>query len=313
MDHVMRQGYSLSNAAGTCKSLTKVKELATSAVTEILVGTIANHRRQGNPGDNYHRTKDGATINCMGVKTYGYHYYAKHLPQMREIAHRNGKTVALSIIALEPEDTLELGRLATLSKMNALELDAGCGNLQERGSKKRMLSFDLKNLEIHLSHLLQLRRESHHHLEVRVKLAPYSDPVLLAEVADLIGSRGTSLNRIGIVTANTFANAFIFKRQDGILKPAIEYGNHLGGLGGDPYRAIGLGQVAQFRAHLTDHPIWGVGGISHGDHIWEYLALGAKGVQVGSAYYDSKDPEIFYRLVEELFYCPRIPNYKIAA
>lgn len=308
MDITMPAGYSLSNAAGTCKLLTDVQRLAPSAVTEILVGTIARPWRKGNQGDNYYRDEDGSTINSMGVKSYGYNYYAQHLPHMVEIAHQNNKKISVSILPFQDEDMALLCRLAMLNKVDAIEIDAGCGNLWSGGKQKRILSYDLEQLQKLLLCLLELRMESRHPLQIRVKLAPYLDHVLMAEAAALIGSLGTPSMRVVIVTANAQSGAYMFKREGGILVPAIGFGNHLGGFGGDPYRAVALGQIAQFRQLLPNHPLVGVGGISTGEHIWEYLQFRVEGVQVGSAYYHSKDPEIFSRIVEELSYCPRIPK-----
>lgn len=128
--------------------------------------------------------------------------------------------------------------------------------------------------------------------EVRVKLSPYSDPVLLAEVADALEDK-----EVTIVTCNTFANAWMFREEDN--RPAIEFGKHLGGYGGVGMKPIALGQVAQFREHLPNHHIIGVSGIETGRDMWDYLQVGANEIQVGSAYYFTENPRIFSDILTE--------------
>ncbi len=304
MSDIIPQTFSLSNAAGTCKTLADVQKLARSGVTAILVGSGTVPYQPGNPGTNHYQGRDGAGVNSLGLPNLGRDYYAEHLPEMREIAHATGKKLDFSFAPFSLEDTDRYAAIANLAKVDSLELNAGCPNAWAKGKQKKILSFHPRLLEKHLEILIAARTASRHPLTIRVKLSPYSDPAVLARVAKMIGRLGTPRNRIVIVTANTFPNAYMFTEREDELQPAIPFGEHLGGWSGDPYRAIVLGQVAQYRKILPDHPIIGVGGISRGRHIWEYLHFKVQGVQIGSAYYYTDNPRIFSDLLEELFSYP---------
>lgn len=307
MAHLLPHHFLLSNAAGICKTLADVKKLSVSAVTEILVGSITRDMLPGNPGTNHYQAQDGASINSLGLPNPGLDYYIQNLAEMCEIAHGHDKKLGISIAPFSLDDTRALSHIATLFKVDTIELNAGCPNVWAKGRQKKILSFSPRLLEEHLKILLATKTHGRHPLCLRVKLSPYSDPTLLKRVALMVGKLSTRSRRISIVSANTFPNAYMFRaEEDSHRAPAILFGEHLGGFSGDPYRAIVLGQVAQFRKILPDHPIIGVGGISRGRHAYEYLAFKVSGIQIGSAYYYTENPRIFSDIFQDLLSYP--PN-----
>lgn len=221
---------------------------------------------------------------------------------MVEIAHKVGKKLAVSIAPIERGDPELLVALCIKARVDIIELNGGCPNVYAGGAQKRILSFDLYSLEEAVSVMVQYKSVHKWTGELRVKLPPYSDFVLLQEVAQLIGGLGGDCCRVTVVTSNTFPIGFLYQWQNNKLSPALTYGEGYGGLSGEGFRGFALGQVRQFRKHLSDsHSIIGVGGISIGRDILEFLDSGANEVQVGSLLYYATNPALAANnLLEEL-------------
>lgn len=274
----------LGNAAGTCKTLEDVRRLARSAVDVITLGSITVEYREGNPGTNHYQDEVGTSINSLGLPNLGsQQYYCNHLSAMREFAEKEGKQLSVSLAILQESDLEALTRLLSQNLIKIIELNAGCPNVWSGSKQKRILSFDPIALDTTIGLLVRLAPFAK---EIRVKLSPYSDPGLLAEVASML-----QCHPVTLVTSNTFANAFMF--QDSSFVPAIPFGKHLGGMAGMGMKPIVLGQVVQFRELLPQHKIIAVGEVNSGRDMFEYERVGANGVQIGTAYYFSENPRIF--------------------
>jgi dihydroorotate dehydrogenase (fumarate) len=82
-----------------------------------------------------------------------------------------------------------------------------------------------------------------------------------------------------------------------INSPQIPYG--LAGVAGSALKPISLGQVQQFRTLLPESfDIIGVGGISTGRDVLDYLRAGADSVQVGTHYFQN-GPRVFSEILQE--------------
>jgi len=292
MTITLPQNFSIGNAAGVCKSLDLVDQMARSGLTEITLGSITVKQRSVNsPGTVHFQTESGASINALGMPNLGATTYADLLQQMVKIAHASGKLLAVSIAPLQTDDLQILLSLCVKARVDIIELNAGCPNVWDEGQQKRILSFDLKYLSHSLQTMLERKSVGGWSGELRVKLSPYSDPGLLAEVAKMIGSMGSKKYRITVVTCNTFPNALMFDDTKEISQKALTFGEGYGGYSGQGYLPIALGQVQQFRKHLSDqHRIIGVGGISSGRDVIEHVLTGANGVQIGAALYYANNP-----------------------
>lgn len=273
----------LGNAAGTCKTIADVEKLARSAVNVITLGSITVEPREGNLGTNHYQDEAGTSINSLGLPNPGTQYYYDHLSTMRELAEEEGKQLSVSLAVLQESDLEVLTKLLSQSLIKIIELNTGCPNVWSGNKQKRILSFDPIALDTTIGLLVRLAPFAE---EIRVKLSPYSDPGLLAEVASILRQ-----HPITLVTSNTFANAFMF--QDSSFIPAIPFGKHLGGMAGMGMKPIVLGQVVQFRELLPQHRIIAVGEVNSGRDMFECERVGANGVQIGTAYYFSENPRIF--------------------
>lgn len=283
----------IGNAAGTCKTERHFELLLQSAADIITIGPITLHPREYNPGNNEYQNNIGGSINSHGLPSEGKIHYRKHLPEFLRMAEDFGKLVSVSLPPIDKVEGSERDDIEIVTAMcldagvRIIEMNAGCGNVWKGSKQKRILSFQPEALEHMIDKLLGIIRRAAVHAELRVKLSPYSDPVLLAEIASMLFTRN-----VAVVTSNTFANAYMF-REDIDHRPAIEFGKHLGGYGGKGMKPIALGQVAQFREYLPDHKIIGVSGIENGRDMWEFDQVGADEMQIGSAWYFTEDPRIF--------------------
>ena len=275
------------NAAGTCKSLEDVQRFVRSDVSAILVGSITMESRQGNEGNVYHKTPHYA----LGMPNRGKTYYRSILPQMVILAHAAGKSLGVSVAGFNSDEYGQLTELCLESGVDFIELNLGCPNIWEGGVQKRIVSFDPMSVANVLS---TVEHDFPNNVTLGVKLSPYSDPELLRDVAQIIGDEPSPVEYVA--TSNTFPNGFAF---DGTGHSAI--GVERAGVSGEAMKAIGMGQVDQFREYLpVSIAIVGVGGIFGGQDVVDYLHIGAAAVQVSTAYWNAnEDVSIFGRILAE--------------
>ncbi len=272
----------LMNAAGTCKTLRDVENLARSAVSAIVVGSITSQARMGNEGQVYWPGQT-YSLNSLGMPNPGGDYYGENLPHMVELAHAAGKPLAVNVAGFKPAEYGELAQLAHNGGADFIELNLGCPNVWDDGDQKRIASFDPSGIAAILAEIERRVPDNH---PVGVKLSPYSDPGMLAEVAQTIKELPISY----VATTNTFPNAFVLDENG---KPVINVG--LAGMSGAAIKPVGLGQVKQLRQLLPDSvQLVGVGGIANGRDMLDYLRVGACATQAATAYWNSNEnPGVF--------------------
>lgn len=109
-----------------------------------------------------------------------------------------------------------------------------------------------------------------------VKLSVYSDPGFRREVAHLM----KELDVPCVTLCNTFPDVLELKEFAPTLNPKIKGI----GLGGEAMRWITQGHVWEFRQILKpEQDIIAIGGVSTGEHVVNYQALGAKVVEMTTA------------------------------
>src|SRR3989344_4134259 len=285
----IRLEHPLMNAAGTCKMLEDVKELSRSATAAVMVGSITVEPRTGNAGDVYW-AGPMFSLNSLGLPNRGAPYYREVLPEMVAVAHGEGKPLFVSVAGFSPEEYTDLAELAFRGGADLVGLNLGCSNVWQGSGQKRIACFD-PALVAEVLRLVEERVGAD--AKVSVKISPFSDPFALAEVAQVIGASKVAK---AVTTVNTFPNAFSYNGT----KPRIAPGGGLAGLAGPAMKQIGLGQVRQLRSLLPEHiQIIGVGGITRGLDIREYLDSGAVATQVATAYLDQHE-KVFFSLLDQL-------------
>jgi dihydroorotate dehydrogenase (NAD+) catalytic subunit len=130
-------------------------------------------------------------------------------------------------------------------------------------------------------------------LPVGAKLSCDAQPI--EAVASAVAEAGADW----VVIANTVRGAGI---DITTRRPLLSSGT--GGYSGSPVRPIALAAIMAVRTELPSLPIVGCGGVSHGDHVAEYLLAGASAVAVGSAHF--ADAGVAERITRQLKrYCDR--------
>jgi dihydroorotate dehydrogenase (fumarate) len=284
------------NAAGTCKLLEggdhDVYELARSATSAVMIGSITLDPREGNSGDVYSFDQAlGISLNSLGLPCRGREYYAKHLPIMIKVAHDAGKALFVSVAGFSTTQFYKLADVAFTGGADLVEVNFGCPNVWQNGQQHRIFSFD----EEAIGEALRLiQKDQGKDARVAVKLSPFSDPFKLAEVARVIAE----FEAVKVVTStNTFANGFLFA-EGNRSRPRISV--NYAGFAGPAMKPIGLGQVRQLRTLLPERiQIMGVGGVTSGDDVRDYLAVGASAVQTATAFLQS-EPGLFSKILEDL-------------
>ena len=258
----------MNAACSIAKTPEDIKALCQTSAGAVLIGSITRLARDGNAEP---RWFDGDTyaLNSFGMPNAGADYYTSTLPGLTTTIHESGKAAILSIAGFSVDDYAALARLADTSGVDLLELNFGCPNIRTDGAQKPIASFDINYMQAIVEAVAE--RTS---LPLLLKLSPYSNPHELLAVAEAIAAMP---NTAGVVTMNTFANAY--HEIDGQPVLAMEYG----GLSGRSLQPIALGQVRQFRNALPETiAVIGVGGIETTDDVRVFIAAGATAVQAAT-------------------------------
>ena len=276
------------NAAGTCRTADEVRRMARSAVSAVVVGSVTVLARPGNAGDVFW-TGPGHALNSLGLPNRGAAFYEDVVPAMAGVVHAAGKPLVLSAAGFGPDEYAALTGLAVRAGADLVELNLGCPNVVDGGVRHRIAAFDPDAV----AEACRAAAGQSGGVPFGVKLSPYSDPFLLADVAAAAASAGAGY----VVASNTFPNALAV-RPDG--RPVLTAG--LAGLSGPAMKPVGQGQVAQFRAALpAGVGVIGVGGITTGQDVLDYLAAGACAVQAATVFWDAaEDPGVYGGLLDGL-------------
>lgn len=289
----MSLAYPVMNAAGTCRSLEEVKKLAEADIAAIMVGSITMLPREGNAGTVWYPA-DGYSLNSIGLRNRGWDYYQEHLPRMVEIANANTKPLFVSVVGFAPDEYAMLTENAFKSGADLVELNLGCPNIWDEGKQKRIISFDPEAI----THVLQtVKRVVTLGARVSIKVSPYSDPIALQEcISAILDHPWVKL----ITSSNTFPNASEYEDD----KLVIDAANGFAGMAGKALKPIALGQVRQIKQVIekrhTQVSIIGVGGITCGKDVQDYLSAGAQLTQVATAYSRSEDRKVFSSILMEM-------------
>lgn len=271
----------IGNAAGFIKGPgTAFDDILRSPATDITIGSITIEPRAGNPGNTYLRTNEFNSVNALGLPNPGLAAAVAYAKDLECRAAEANKTLRWSVAGFSPEEYVRLSD--ELQDFGRIELNLGCPNVWSGGVQKRIPSFDIDLLE---EILRQVAHVMNDHFDV--KLSPYSDPWMIPQVAKLMGSFSMG----HVVTCNTFPNGFPVGENG---KP--ELGPGFGGVGGISLRYIAPGQVKMFAD--SGVKVIGVGGIVYAKDVEAFLAVGASGVQIGTAY--NGDAGIFQEILTGL-------------
>ncbi len=269
--------------AGVCKTPARTADWL--KVAPVVSGSYTPEQRNGNSGNlMWPMTIDELlTIIFYGLNGYG-------MPNMgfasaiKELARvHSEQPIIVSVAGFSVDDYIAgYNEFSNLRHIAAIELNLGCPNTQ--GDHPDITSFNLEAVRKILETLSAFQGKRHK--PIWLKFSPYSNPAELKRMAELVNGFKDAL-RLAVVTCNTFPNAYA---GDGLIDP----NNGMAGLSGPAMKPIARGQVKQFRQYLDERiDVIGVGGITTGDDIVDFLEAGASAVQITSLAHWAGDPRSF--------------------
>lgn len=239
----------------------------------IIVKGTTLKAREGNPYPRMAETPSGM-INAVGLQNKGVDYFVEHIyPQIKDLDTRILVNVSGSTI----DDYAETaGRLASLDKIPAIELNISCPNVKEGG-----MAFGTSCKSAAL--VVKAVRAAYPGTLI-VKLSPnVTDITEIARAVEAEGADSVSL-------INTLLGMAIdAERQRPVVSTVT------GGLSGPCVKPIALRMVWQV-FHAVKIPIIGLGGIMNATDAIEFLLAGARAIQVGTANFI--DPQITVKIVD---------------
>lgn len=264
--------------AGVCKTPRAAREWLT--VAPVVSGSYTPKPRDGNSGERLFHPDSvdmlkaiGFGLNSFGMPNMGFDAAA------REFTNYEGEhPLIFSVAGFSVEDYVKgVELLRNMPSVAAIELNFGCPNTEHN----KIMSFDTHSLDVLFGRLDESIGKA-----IWVKFSPYSDPGLLKEVAAVVNSAASAIS--AVVTCNTFASAYAGKNT---ISPM----GGLAGLSGSALKPIAMGQVVQFRQHLaTAIDVIGVGGVTIGNDVVDFLKAGAQAVQMTSLPFWLGNPRQFW-------------------
>lgn len=255
--------------AGVAKTAARAAEWR--KIGAIVCGSSTVNKSDGNSGKLFwpptfeEFTRVGFGLNSFGMPNLGFTTTSNQLAQQS-----SEQPVIASLAGFSVQDYIDgIIMFQEIAAIAAIELNFGCPN----SIHGEIMSFNSVDLE----HLFRSLSGTDSKKPIWVKFSPYSNPAELKRIAELVNKYSAYIQ--AVVTCNTFPKAYA-----GIGK-ITPFGG-LAGLSGPALKPIALGQVNQFRLHLESHiDVIGVGGITTGDDIVEFLDAGAQAVQIVSLAY----------------------------
>lgn len=227
------------------------------------------HPKEGNPGVRVWETASGM-LNSVGLENPGVHAFLEQecpywetLDTVR-IANLGGGCLedyieGARLIQANEDNRRKDGR----SAVDMIELNISCPNVKEGG-----MAFGIQTEEAQKV-VRAVRREVT--MPLIVKLSPGAERLTeMAYMCELEGADAVSL-------INTISAMKIDVR---LRKSVFRHG--YAGLSGPAIKPIALRMVHQV-SHAVNIPVIGIGGISSGEDIMEFIMAGAAAVQVGTA------------------------------
>jgi dihydroorotate dehydrogenase (NAD+) catalytic subunit len=245
------------------------------ALGAIVVKGLSLEPSRGHPAPRLLETAAGM-MNAIGLQNIGLRAFLEtKLPALRCC----GTAIVANCWGNVPEEYGEIAaRLSDAEGVAAVELNISSPNKREWG---RIIATDP---DMTRAVVRAARRRCR--LPLWVKLSPnVTDVTVFARIAEEEGADAVSL-------INTLlALAVDLDRR----RPALA--NRTGGLSGPAIKPVALRMVHD-TVRAVRIPVIGIGGITSGDDVLEFLLVGARAVQIGTASF--VDPGATVRIVREL-------------
>lgn len=212
-------------------------------------------------------------LNAIGLENIGLQVFlSDKLPQLKNYKTR----IIVNFFGDTVQQYVEMASaLSKEERIDALEMNVSCPNVEEGG-----LQFS-SNPTV-LRQLVEVTRKATDKFLI-VKLSPnVTDITVLARAAEDAGADALSV-------CNTFVG---MKLDLDSRKPYLA--NRTGGLSGPAIKPLALNLVYQ-TVRAVKIPVIGIGGIASSEDALEFLMVGAKAIQIGTANYI--DPTVTVKVV----------------
>ena len=226
----------------------------------VVVKGLSLKPRLGNPPPRIMETA-GGMLNAVGLQNIGVEaFVAEKLPFLRQF---DTKVIA-NIYGESDDEYRKVAQKLSLAKgVHALEVNISCPNVQKGG-----LSF---GADAKTAAMVTRKVKDATDLPVIVKLTPnVTDISAIAVAVEKAGA-----DAISLINTITGMSVDIFTQ-----KPRLK--NTTGGLSGPAIKPVALRMVWQVLQKVSI-PVIGIGGIMNAEDALEFLVLGAKAVQIGTA------------------------------
>ena len=228
--------------------------------------------KTGNPVPRVIETSSGM-LNAIGLENIGLQVFlSDKLPQLKNYKTR----IIVNFFGDTVQQYVEMASaLSKEERIDALEMNVSCPNVEEGG-----LQFSSDPTV--LRQLVEATRKATEKFLI-VKLSPnVTDITVLARAAEDAGADALSV-------CNTFVGMNLDLESG---KPYLA--NRTGGLSGPAIKPLALNLVYQ-TVRAVKIPVIGIGGIASSEDALEFLMVGAKAIQIGTANYI--DPTVTVKVV----------------
>ena len=212
-------------------------------------------------------------LNAIGLENIGLQVFlSDKLPQLKNYKTR----IIVNFFGDTVQQYVEMASaLSKEERIDALEMNVSCPNVEEGGLQ---FSSDPKVLR----QAVEATRKATDKFLI-VKLSPnVTDITVLARAAEDAGADALSV-----------CNTFVGMKLD--LESGKPYlANRTGGLSGPAIKPLALNLVYQ-TVRAVKIPVIGIGGIANSEDALEFLMVGAKALQIGTANYI--DPAVTVKVV----------------
>lgn len=250
------------NASGTFGTYEYAEYIDFSRIGAVIPKSITLYPRAGNRTPRIAEVF-GGVINAVGIQNTGVDDFVENkLPQMLTI--RAPIIVSLSNTAVKDFET-SIRILENTEGISAYEINISCPNIEKDGCAFGSSESDTASVVCTVRKAMKTNRP------VIVKLTPnVTDIVQIARAASNSGA-----------DALTIANTYIGMVVDlNTRRPVL--GNKLGGVSGAAIKPLTMRRVYSVCKALKI-PVIAAGGICTAEDALEYLMVGARAVQVGTA------------------------------
>lgn len=246
----------------------------------VVTKAITLKPRAGNKGTRLFETASGM-INSIGLENIGVEEFVKRkIP----VFQKSGVNYIVNVAGSTIEEYSTVAKMLEVADVSAIEVNASCPNV-----KNGCLEFGTD--PVLLGELISAVRAAFSGFLI-IKLTPnVADIESLTIAAKNAGA--DCISAINTVKGLGVDLQFINTGEGGKFHKTLTQG----GLSGKCIKPVALSFVKRIRT-CTDLPIIGIGGISKLQDIFEFMAVGADAVQIGTENFTT--PDVCESLVNEL-------------